>query len=591
MLKFLQQRFSLSERGARELIKGSLYSALTNIGMMIPVGIFIMLLDEMLRPLLGITAATPSLIKYVLLVFLVFIMLYICHFLQYSSVFLSTYAESAARRITLAEKLRQLPLSFFRKRNLADLTNTIMEDCTTLEHAFSHAVPQLFGAILSTVVITIGLLYTDWRMGLAVLWVIPAAFLIIISSKYMQKKAESKHYQAKRVCADGIQECLETIQDIKACSMKERYIAGLDRKLDEAERAHIQAELIMGSFVTSAQAVLRLGLATVILVGSELLVEGKTDLLTYLIFLIAASRLYDPLAGTLTNIAEIFIVEIPLKRMQEIETHPIQSGEKNYRLNGYDIEFDHVAFSYHKNEPVLKDVSFVAKQGEVTALVGPSGGGKSTAAKLAARFWDVNSGRITLGGQDITTIDPEALLKNYAIVFQDVTLFNDTVMENIRVGKLNATDEEVRKAARMAVCDEFVSRMPMGYDTLIGENGSVLSGGERQRISIARAILKNAPIILLDEATASLDVENETKIQTALTELIKNKTVLIIAHRMRTVASADKIVVLSDGCTVQVGAPSELIKQDGLYRHMVERQTQNMNWVLNETIKKASCRG
>lgn len=585
MLKFLQQRFSLSEKGARELIKGSLYSALTNIGMMIPVGLFIMMLDELLRPLLGTTASTPSLVKYVVLILVVFIILYLCQFLQYTSVFLSTYTESATRRITLAEKLRQLPLSFFGKRNLADLTNTIMADCTTLEHAFSHAVPQLFGAILSTVVITIGLLYTDWRMGIAVLWVIPVAFLIIIGSKYMQKKAESKHYQAKRVCADGIQECLETIQDIKACGMKERYIEGLDRKLDEAEQANIQAELIMSAFVTSAQAVLRLGLATVILVGSGLLVEGKTDLLTYLIFLIAASRLYDPLAETLTNIAEIFIVEIPLKRMQEIETHPIQDGEKNYRLNGYDIEFDHVAFSYNINEPVLKDVSFVAKQGEVTALVGPSGGGKSTAAKLAARFWDANAGKITLGGQDISTIDPEALLKNYAIVFQDVTLFNGTVRENIRLGNLDATDEEVREAAKLAMCDEFVSCMPRGYDTVIGENGSILSGGERQRISIARAILKNAPIILLDEATASLDVENETKIQTALTELIKNKTVLIIAHRMRTVANADKIVVLSDGYVSQAGRPDALLKEGGLYRHMVEMQTQNMDWSLKVCAK------
>jgi len=581
MLNFFQNIFALSEKGAKDLIKGRLYSALSNLSMMLPVGLFITMLDELLRPLLGTDATSaPNMVQYILRVLIVFVVLYLCQFLQYTSVFLATYTECATRRITLAETLRQLPLAFFGKRDLSDVTNTLMGDCTTLEHAFSHAVPQLFGAILSTIVITIGLLYMDWRMGLSVLWVIPVAFLMIIGSKYIQNKAELKHYQAKRACADGIQECLEAIQDIKACNMKESYIEGLDRKLDAAEQAQIRSELTMGAFVTSAQAVLRLGLASVVVVGSGLLINGETDLLIYLTFLIAASRLYDPLSGTLANIAEIFIVGIPIKRMQEMEAQPVQRGEKNYTINGYDIKFDHVAFSYNTDEPVLKDVSFMAKQGEVTALVGPSGGGKSTAAKLAARFWDANSGKITLGGQDITTIDPEALLKHYAIVFQDVTLFNDTVMENIRLGKRDATDGEVRAAARMAMCDEFVSRMPMGYDTVIGENGSLLSGGERQRISIARAILKNAPIILLDEATASLDVENETKIQTALTELIKNKTVLIIAHRMRTVANADKIVVLSDGYVSQQGKPDDLIKQDGLYRRMVEIQKQSMDWAL-----------
>ncbi len=580
MRSFLQKKFVLSEQGAKDLIKGSLYSGLVNLSMMIPVGLFILLLEELLRPLTGTEVLTPNLMHYVLLVYATFVVLYFCQFLQYSSVFLATYTESAARRISLAEKLRQLPLSFFGKRDLADLTNTIMGDCTALEHAFSHAVPQLFGAILSTLIITLGLLYIDWRMGLAVLWVIPVAFFMIMVSKYWQNKAELKHYQAKLACADAIQECLETIQDIKSCSMKERYLAELDRKLDAAEQAHIYSELTTGSVVTSAQAVLRLGLASVVLVGGGLLTAGKTDLLTYLLFLIAASRLYEPLSGTLANIAEIFFVEIPLNRMRAIESEPVQHGKKDYSLKDYDIKFDRVAFSYHRGEPVLKNVSFVAKQGEVTALVGPSGGGKSTAGKLAARFWDADSGMITLGGQDITAIDPEALLKNYAIVFQDVTLFNDMVMENIRLGKLAATDEEVKTAAGLAMCDEFIARLPMGYNTVIGENGSVLSGGERQRISIARAILKNAPVILLDEATASLDVENETKIQAALTELIENKTVLIIAHRMRTVATADQIVVLSDGCVAQQGKPADLLKQDGLYRHMVAIQTQNMDWSL-----------
>nr|WP_092069017.1 ABC transporter ATP-binding protein [Dendrosporobacter quercicolus]NSL47313.1 ABC transporter ATP-binding protein [Dendrosporobacter quercicolus DSM 1736]SDL84833.1 ATP-binding cassette, subfamily B [Dendrosporobacter quercicolus] len=577
MLKFFQRQFALTETGARDLGKGSLYSALVNFSLMLPVGLFILLLNELLKPLMGEGLPEHGPLTYAFLAAVIGIVLFFCHYLQYSSIFLATYAESAVRRISLAETLRRLPLAFFGKRDLADVTNTIMGDCTALEHAFSHAVPQLFGAILSTLVIAAGLLYADWRMGLAVLWVVPVAFLLIIGSKYWQNKVERRHYQAKRLCADGIQECLETIRDIKACVMKERYLADLDEKFDQAEQAQIHSELITATLVTGAQAVLRLGLASVVLVGGQLLLEGKTDLLTYLVFLVAASRLYEPLSQTLSQIAEIFMVEIPLKRMQELAAQPVQAGETGHTLQGYDIVFDRVAFAYHENEPVLQEVSFVARQGEVTALVGPSGGGKSTAAKLAARFWDATSGRITLGGHDVTAIDPEALLRHYAIVFQDVLLFNDTVLENIRLGKRSATDEEVREAARMSLCDEFVERLPQGYHTVIGENGSLLSGGERQRISIARAILKNAPVILLDEATASLDVENETKLQMALTALIKDKTVLMIAHRMRTVATADQIIVLDGGYVVQAGPPDKLLQQDGPYRRMVALQSEHMS--------------
>lgn len=580
MYKYLQNKFALSQQGAKDLVKGSLYSALVNLSMMIPVGLFILLLDELLQPLLGGEASTPNVYKYIGILLITIVVMYALHYLQYSNLYLSTYMESATRRINLAETLRQLPLSFFGKRDLSDLTNTIMGDCAKLEHAFSHAVPQLFGAIISTVIITISLLFMDWRMGLSVLWVIPVALIMIVGSKRVQHKWGLKHYKAKRVCADGIQECLETIQDIKAYSIEEQYIKELDKKLDNAEKAQISSELTLGVCVTSAQAVLRLGLATVVLVGSTLLINGHTDLLTYMIFLITASRLYDPLSGTLSNIAEIFSIEIPIKRMQEIENQPVQTGDKDYKLNTYDIKFNHVAFSYNEDEPVLKDISFVAKQGEVTALVGPSGGGKSTAAKLAARFWDGDSGKITLGGVDITTIDQEALLKNYAIVFQDVTLFNDTVMENIRLGRRDASDEEVLEAAKLSMCDDFVMSMPKGYKTIIGENGSTLSGGERQRISIARALLKDAPIILLDEATASLDVENETKIQRALSKLTNNKTVLVIAHRMRTVQDADKIVVLSDGYVSQQGKPYNLLEEGGLYQHMVKLQSESVDWSL-----------
>jgi ATP-binding cassette subfamily B protein len=580
MLNYLQNKFALSEEGSKDLVKGSLYSALANLSMMMPVGLFILMLSEVLNPLLGKEANTPNLVKYIVLIVVTVIIMFLLHYVQYSSVFVSTYKESATRRIRLATKLKQLPLSFFGKRDLSDLTNTIMSDCTSLEHAFSHAIPQLFGAIISTTIIVIGLISMDWRMGLSVLWVIPVAFIIILTSKKFQSKSKIIHFVAKRSCADGIQECLENIQDIKAYNMSESYIEELDKKLDNAEKEQIRAELIGGACVTSAQAILRLGLATVVLVGSTLLISGETDLFTYLVFLITASRLYDPLSSTLINIAEIFIIEVPINRMKEMENQPIQTGVTEYELKSYDIEFNHVAFSYNENEPVLKDISFVAKQGEVTAIVGPSGSGKSTIAKLAARFWDVNKGNITLGEVDISKIEPESLFESYTVVFQDVTLFNDTVMENIRLGRRDASDKEVLEAAKIAMCDDFVSNMPKGYHTIIGENGSTLSGGERQRISIARALLKNAPIILLDEATASLDVENETKIQKALTELIKNKTVIVVAHRMRTVENADKVVVLDEGYVVQQGKSKELIEKGGLYRHMVELQSQSLDWSL-----------
>ncbi|KAF1074138.1 Vitamin B12 import ATP-binding protein BtuD [Methanogenium sp. MK-MG] len=402
--------------------------------------------------------------------------------------------------------------------------------------------------------------------------------VIIIGSKRIQEKGAQKHYDAKRACADGIQECIETVQDIKSYNQEGAYLAGLDRKLDMSEKAQISSELTAGVFVNGAQMVLKLGLATVILVGSGMLITGRTDLLVFLIFLIAASRIYDPLIEIIANIAEIIHTDVPIRRMNEIMRHEVQEGVSDYTTDGYDIVFDHVGFSYNEGETVLKDVSFTAKQGEVTALVGPSGGGKSTATKLAARFWDIGHGTITLGGVDISTVDPEALLKNYAIVFQDVVLFHGTVMENIRIGRKEATDEEVMAAAESAMCGEFVSRLPQGYQTVIGENGSTLSGGERQRISIARALLKDAPIILLDEATASLDVENETKIQSALSQLIRDKTVLVIAHRMRTVANADRIVVLDDGCVAQQGSSEELLCEGGLYEHMVSLQRQSMDW-------------
>lgn len=480
-----------------------------------------------------------------------------------------------------AEKLRTLPLTFFHQRDLADLTSTIMGDCANFEHAFSHTVPQFFGAVISTGIVCIGLLIFNWQMGLALLWVAPISFAIVILSRKWQEKLSKKHMNARLELAEGIQECLETVQDIKACNQEEDYLRKLDAKMDAAEKAQISSEMTTASLLTTGQMFLRLGLATVIVVGNSLVVSGDTSLFTYILFLIAASRLYDPLSGAMSNMAELFSVQLQVNRLKEIEEYPEETGEKNIHTNGYDITFDHVQFSYEKGKPVLRDVSFTAKQGQVTALVGPSGGGKSTVAKLAAKFYPLDGGRILLGGTDIAPLNSTMLMKNFSIVFQDVVLFNNTIMENIRVGKKDATDEEVIAAAKAAQCDEFISKLSDGYQTVIGENGSTLSGGECQRLSIARALLKDAPVILLDEATASLDVDNETEIQNAISRLVKGKTVLIIAHRMRTVEAADNIVVLSDGIVAENGTHEELMKENGLYHRLVDLQTASANWKLS----------
>ena len=580
MIRRIQRVFALTEKGAKDLIKGTLWCTVTNISLMFPLGLLILVIMAMIDALTKGTNAAAGVWGYTAAAAGILAVIFILHRFQYKSLYITTYTESANRRVRLAEKLRRLPLSFFGNRDLSDLTSTIMTDCSSLEQAFSHYIPELFGACISTVIISIGLFCMDWRMAIAVLWVIPFALIVMLGSKKFQDTMGLRNILIKRAASDGIQECLETVRDIKACNQKERYLDGLREKLIRTEKSEIRAELAVGVFVVAAQAFLRLGLATTILVGAVLFSKGEIDLFIYLVFLIAASRLYDPLSLALQNTAATFNAKVQIERMRQIEEQPVQTGMDTYTTNGCDIVFDHVNFAYHENEGVLNDVSFTVRQGEVTALVGPSGGGKSTAAKLAARFWDVNGGRITLGGVDVSDVDPEALLKNYAIVFQDVVLFEGTVMENIRLGRRDATDEAVLKAARAAQCDDFIGRLPEGYHTVIGENGSTLSGGERQRISIARALLKDAPVILLDEATASLDVENESAVQAAISQLVKNKTVLIIAHRMRTVAGADKIVVLKEGKVEQQGSPADLMEQGGLYRHMVELQQKSDTWQL-----------
>lgn len=548
---------------------------------MFPMGLLLMLVMQLLQPLLGIEADGPSLKLYSVLCIGLLIIIFLTHYVQYRCTYIAAYAESAQRRIGLAEKLRTLPLSFFGKRDLSDLTTTMMSDCSDLERVFAYTIPQIFGTAISCLIVCLCLFFIDWRMALAILSPFILAIIVLIGSKRLQNRMDLKKMQSKLDAADSIQEFLESIRDLQANNQEEEYLAGLDQKLEKIVHTSIRYEMTSGLMITSAQMILRFGFPVTVLVGTLLLSQGHLSLFLFLMFLVTASRIYDPLSGVMMQLSEIFNAMLQLQRMKAIEKEPEQTGTTQYSTKGYDISFSHVGFSYQDGEDVLTDVTFTAKQGEVTALVGPSGGGKSTTAKLAARFWDIQKGSITIGGTDISKIDPETLLKDYAIVFQDVVLFNDTIMGNIRLGRKDATNEEILAAARAAQCDEFVQQLPEGYQTVVGENGSTLSGGERQRISIARALLKNAPVVLLDEATASLDVENETSLQTALSALLKEKTVLIIAHRMRTVMGADHVVVLADGHVAEEGTPKQLLDQGRIFRHMVELQQESSNWKIS----------
>lgn len=580
MIKHLMKKYALSRQGAKDLITATISCTLSNLVLMFPVSLLYLLVSDLLEG--GVPHAHYWIYGFGTLAALVLI--FLTAWWQYNATYFATYRESAVRRVTLAEKLRKLPLAFFGKKDLSDLTSTLMADCATLETAFSHWIPEFFASIISTCLIAISLFFFDWRLALAALWVLPVALALVGFSKRVQNWFGRKQMAAKMACADGIQECLETVRDLKSNNAEQAYLKGLNQKIRAVEVRAIKSELGAAMFVVTAGMLLKFGIATVALVGGVLLTQGL-PVLTFFMYLLLVSRLYDPMSSSLQNLAAIISTQINIDRMKEIEDYPIQPGTAAFTSKGYDIEFKEVGFAYNGGEAVLRNVSFQAKQGEVTALIGPSGGGKSTAAKLAARFWDADRGKITVGGTDVKTVDPESLLSAYSIVFQDVTLFNNTVMENIRIGRQGATDEEVLQAAREAQCDEFVKKLPEGYQTMIGENGSTLSGGERQRISIARALLKDAPIILLDEATASLDAENETQIQEAISRLVRDKTVLIIAHRMRTVEGADWLVLLKDGVVAEQGRPSELRQSGGIYAKMAALQRQSGEWQLAGTEK------
>ena len=574
MINYIMKKYALSRQGAKDLIVATISCVVHNLMLMLPVSLLYFLVSDLYE---GGVSQSHLWIYIVGMIAGVLLILFSYRWV-YGATYYATYKESSVRRISLAEKLRKLPLSFFGKKDLSDLTTTIMADCTTLEQSFSHWVPEFFGAMISTVLVAICLFVFDWRMALAAMWVLPVSLAIVAFSGKVQNYFTRKQTQAKLAVADGIQEALETMRDLKSNNAEGKYLDALDEKIDKMEGRMIKSELGAAMFVVPASMILKLGMGTVALVGGILLAENTLTVLSFFMFLLVASRLYDPLASSLQNLAAIISTRIPIERMNSIENYPIQPGTGELKTKGYDIVFENVSFSYNTGEQVLDNVSFTAKQGEVTALIGPSGGGKSTAAKLAARFWDVDRGKITIGGQDVRKVDPEKLLSAYSIVFQDVTLFNNTVMENIRIGRQGATDEDVLAAAKEAQCDEFVEKLPEGYQTMIGENGSMLSGGERQRISIARALLKDSPVILLDEATASLDAENETQIQKAISRLVKGKTVLIIAHRMRTVEGADKLVLLKEGKVAEQGTPQELYAKGGLYTKMCKLQQQSGDW-------------
>ena len=576
--KNFQRKYALTDQGVKNAKKGAFWTVIVNLDGM---GILYLLMYGLMGTLTdGAPLPGPALFLGLVIAFV--ILSFVTHLQQYHATYGLVYNEVKSTRLSLAERLRKLPLGYFGKRDLADLTETLMGDVNRMEHVWSHVLGYLYGAYISTAIIAVCLLVYDWRLTIACLWGVPVAFGLLFGTRKISARASERTKQAAIRVSDGIQEALENVREIRATNQEVRYLAGLNQKIDDHEKVTIQGELGTGIFVNAASVIMRLGVATTILAGASLIVSGQIDFMLLFLFLLVITRVYAPFDQSLALIAELFVSQVSADRMNEIYNTPTAEGVERFQPKGHDIVFDHVGFAYDKKK-VLDGVNFTAREGEVTALVGPSGSGKSTCARLAARLWDVTEGTIRVGGVDISTVDPEALLTDYSMVFQDVVLFDDTVMENIRLGKRGATDEEVRAAAEAANCGEFIRRLPQGYDTPIGENGAKLSGGERQRISIARALLKNAPIVLLDEATASLDVENETKVQGALSRLLAGKTVLVIAHRMRTVAGADHIVVLENGHVAEQGTPAELMERGGLYRRMVELQSESARWKLNGT--------
>ena len=585
MFASFKKKYALSDQGMKIVVLGTLWTTLTNLIIMAGTASLLLVMNAFVEHLTA-GAPLPKVLPYLVGLLVFALILFGTSWFQYSYSYGAVFSQTGTQRIDLAERLRKLPLSFFGRRDLADLTDTILGDVATMEHAYAHALSQLYGAVVSSVLIFLSLLPINWALDLAAFWSVPVAFTIIFATRRFVEASSRRTRQAQVRVSDGIQEALDCVREIHATNQEERYLERLSSTIDDTEATTVRTEMTNGLILNSAMVVLRLGVATTFLVAAGLIIQGRIDFMVMFLFLLMVSRIYSPFDQALMLVSELFQSQGSARRIRSINEEPVAEGSTEFHPDGHDIVFDHVAFSYPglagkaAGEPVLEDVAFTAKEGEITALVGPSGSGKSTCARLAARFWDAATGSITVGGVDVSQVDPEVLLRDYAVVFQDVMLFDDTVMGNIRMGRCGASDEEVLAAAKAANCDQFVSRLPQGYRTMIGENGSRLSGGERQRISIARAILKDAPIVLLDEATASLDVENETQVQEALSQLLVGKTVMVIAHRMRTVEQADKIVVLGHGRVVEQGSPQELMAADGEFARMVRLQAESADWSL-----------
>ena len=571
MNNFFMDRYAMSELGANNLKKAIFSRTILNFVKMFPPMLAFVFLFQYLSRIEGIKAVREfELMEYIAAIIVMGFIIFLVAGWDYTRLYTNVYSESANSRIDIANRLKKLPLSYFGKRDLSDLAETMMNDITLYEEIFSHAVPQLYATVISTAIISVMILCYNFKLGIAMLWVIPISILLFVLSKKRNKKLGDEWVKSNRAVYDDFQEKIDQIQEIKAYNLETKSLAEFDEKLAINKKNKIRLEFLGGISLAASNILLKLGMVTVAVVGAGMLIAGEINILVYIAFLILCTSIYLPIEGILTFMAMINTLDSVVGRIKEIKTMPIQEGKTEMQVNSYDIEFKDVHFGYD-DYSVINGVSFTAKQGETTALIGPSGSGKTTLTKLAARFWDINSGQILLGGEDISKVDPEILLKNFSIVFQDVTLFNASIKDNIKVGKKNATAEEILRAAKVARCDEFIKRMPEGIDTVIGENGERLSGGERQRLSIARAILKDAPVVLLDEATASLDVENESLIQEALSELIKDKTVIIIAHRMRTIRSVDKIVLLNEGKIEAVGTDKELYKTNQMYKKMVDK--------------------
>ena len=567
----------LSDTESKNLHQAIIACTISNLTLMLPFVILLQIIILLIKP---ITDHIPVDIGYLWMMagagVLSAVLFLLCYKREYEKTYANAFSQAANTRIEVAEKIRKLPLSFFNRKDLSELTANIMGDCAVIENMLSHVIPQLIGYSISSLITCCLLAFYDWRMAGAIFCTLPIAIIIVVVGKRLEQQLGEKHVQAKLTVSDEVQEYLDGIKIIKGFGLSGKKFQRLDKALKHMMWASIKFEGIGGIIVTLSTMILQVGLGIVVLLGVSLMISGSLDPITFIAFIIISSRIYSPLISVLTLLPELFYMLVSIDRMKSLQTEPIMEGKDDVIFENYSINIDHVKFSYNQTS-VINNLSCTIPEGKMTALVGPSGSGKSTLLQLIARFWDVNSGNITIGNLDIKQIDPETLMRSMAFVFQQVVLFDDTIMNNIRIGKHNATDEEVKLAAKIARCDELIARLPDGWNTLIGENGSKLSGGERQRISIARALLKNAPIILLDEATASLDPENEVYIQEAIANLVKDRTVIVIAHRLKTIIGADNIIVLDKGSIAEQGNYQDLMDNNGLFTKLYSFQKQALS--------------